>query len=153
MYEWNETQRMIRDMLRQFVEREVKPNLEQLEHGDMPPYALIRKLIKTFGMDAMAREQFKKQIERDEAQARGEERAEKAKDAPKNPMAAEAAAMSMIALIELCRYCPGLVTAMGVSMGLTAQAIMSKGTLEQKKRWGLDLMTLDKVGAWAITEP
>src|SRR3546814_17969653 len=30
---------------------------------------------------------------------------------------------------------------------------MSKGTSAQKERWGLDLLTLDKVDAWAITEP
>lgn len=152
MHEWNDTQRMMRDMVRQFVEREIKPNLEALEHGDMPPYAIIRKLIKTFGMDAMAREQFKKTIARDEALARGEEPPEKEKKG-QNPMAAEAAAMSMIPVIELCRYCPGMVTAMGVSLGLTGSAIMSKGTIEQKKRWGLDVLTMDKIGAWAITEP
>ena len=32
--------------------------------------------------------------------------------------------MTLIPIIELCRYCPGMVTAMGVSMGLTAGAIM-----------------------------
>ena len=46
-----------------------------------------------------------------------------------------------------------MVTAMGVSVGLTAGAIMSKGSLAQKKRWGLDLLTLAKIGSWAITEP
>jgi alkylation response protein AidB-like acyl-CoA dehydrogenase len=153
MYEWNDTQRMMRDMVRQFVEREIKPNLEALEHGDMPPYAIIRKLIKTFGMDAMAREQFKKSIEREEALSRGEEPPSKEKKAGQNPMAAEAAALSMIPIIELCRYCPGMVTAMGVSMGLTGQAIMAKGTLEQKKRWALPVLTMEKIGAWAITEP
>src|SRR3546814_20078316 len=61
--------------------------------------------------------------------------------------------MTMIPIIEICRYSPGMVTAMGVSMGLTSAAIMSKGTIAQKERWGLDLLTLDKVGAWAITEP
>jgi alkylation response protein AidB-like acyl-CoA dehydrogenase len=40
-----------------------------------------------------------------------------------------------------------------VSVGLTAAAIMSKGTEAQKRRWALDLLTLDKIGAWAITEP
>ena len=30
---------------------------------------------------------------------------------------------------------------------------MSKGTTAQKERWALDLLTLDKIGAWAITEP
>jgi alkylation response protein AidB-like acyl-CoA dehydrogenase len=46
-----------------------------------------------------------------------------------------------------------MVTAMGVSMGLTSAAIMSKGTIAQKERWALDLLTLNKIGAWAITEP
>ena len=30
---------------------------------------------------------------------------------------------------------------------------MSRGTAAQKERWALDLLTFDKVGAWAITEP
>jgi len=59
----------------------------------------------------------------------------------------------MLPIIEICRYSPGLVTAMGVSMGLTASAIMSKGTIAQKKRWARDILTMDKIGAWAITEP
>jgi alkylation response protein AidB-like acyl-CoA dehydrogenase len=42
---------------------------------------------------------------------------------------------------------------MGVSVGLAAGAIMSRGTTRQKERWALDLQTLDKIGAWAITEP
>ena len=46
-----------------------------------------------------------------------------------------------------------MVTAMGVSVGLTAAAILGKGTTRQKERWALDLLTLDKIGAWAITEP
>ncbi len=61
--------------------------------------------------------------------------------------------MTLIPIIELCRVCPGMVTAMGVSMGLTAASIMSKGTTDQKERWGLDLLTMDKIGSWAITEP
>src|SRR5207237_8205675 len=56
-------------------------------------------------------------------------------------------------VIELGRYGPGMVTARGGSRGLTASAIMSRGTTAQKERWGLDLLTLDKIGAWAITEP
>jgi alkylation response protein AidB-like acyl-CoA dehydrogenase len=59
----------------------------------------------------------------------------------------------MIPIIELCRFSPGIVTAMGVSMGLAASAISSRGTIAQKERWVPDLLTMDKVGAWAITEP
>jgi hypothetical protein len=46
-----------------------------------------------------------------------------------------------------------MVTAMGVSMGLTAASINSKGTIAQKERWVPELLTLEKIGAWAITEP
>ncbi|HEV3132588.1 MAG TPA: acyl-CoA dehydrogenase family protein, partial [Acidimicrobiales bacterium] len=67
MFEWSEEQLMVRDAIRRFIEAEVVPNLEELEHGDMPPYDIIRKLYATFGMDQMARERFKKQVERKEA--------------------------------------------------------------------------------------
>src|SRR5207342_890141 len=70
-----------------------------------------------------------------------------------NPEAGMELAMRMIPIIELSRHSPGMVTALGVSMGLTAGAIMSRGTIAQKERWALDLLTLEKIGAWAITEP
>ena len=63
---------MIRDAVRRFVEKEIKPNLEELEHGDMPPYDILRKLFATFGMDAMARERVPRRIEREKAIAAGE---------------------------------------------------------------------------------
>mgnify|MGYP001206239744 FL=1 len=63
------------------------------------------------------------------------------------------AGYTLIPIIELCRHCPGMVTAMGVSVGLTASAIQAKGTIAQKERWVPQLLTLEKVGAWAITEP
>src|SRR5687768_13845818 len=147
MFEWSEEQKMIRDAIRQFVDKEIKPNLEELEHGDLPPYDILRKLFRTFGMDAMAREGFRRQIEREKAIANGE------KIAPRESGGGGGGGMTLIPIIELCRYCPGMVTAMGVSMGLTASAIMSRGTTAQKERWALDLLTMDKVGAWAITEP
>jgi alkylation response protein AidB-like acyl-CoA dehydrogenase len=151
MIEWSEQHLMIRDAVRRFVEAEIKPNLEQLEHGDLPPYDVLRKLISTFGMDEMARVRFQKQMAREKAQAAS------GAPAPESEREAggrgDAVAMQLIPIIELCRYCPGMVTAMGVSMGLTAAAILSKGTTQQKERWALDLLTMKKIGAWAITEP
>jgi alkylation response protein AidB-like acyl-CoA dehydrogenase len=140
MYQWSDEQVMVREAVRRFVEEEIAPNLEELEHGDTPPYDVLRKMIRTFGIDAMARESFKRRLDAD-----GSERSGGGSEM--------GAAMAVIPIIELCRYCPGMVTAMGVSMGLTAAAIMSKGTRRQKERWALDLLTLDKIGAWAITEP
>ncbi len=146
MIEWSEQHQMIRDAIRRFVEAEIVPHVEELEHGDMPPYDILRKMFSAFGMDAMARSRFEKMIEREESgepPRRSEERTDRA----------DSTAMQLIPIIELCRHCPGMVTAMGVSVGLTAGAIMSKGSLAQKKRWGLDLLTLAKIGSWAITEP
>ncbi|MCP4002780.1 MAG: acyl-CoA dehydrogenase [bacterium] len=149
MIEWSEQHLMIRDTVRRFVEDEIAPNLEELEHGDLPPYDILRKLYSTFGMDEMARARFDKQIER-EKQGKAPR---KSKDTPDDSARADQAAMSIIPIIELCRFCPGMVTALGVSTGLTAAAVNSKGTIEQKERWGKDLLTLEKIGAWAITEP
>ena len=108
-------------------------------------------------MDELAGTRFDKQIEKEEAMARGEETE---KPAPKttnggavSAEALDAAAMGMIPIIEISRHCQGLITAMGVSVGLTGGAIMSKGSLAQKKKYGRELLTLEKVGAWAITEP
>ena len=150
MIEWSESQLMIRDAVRKFVEAEVAPHVEELEHGDLPPYAILRKMFTAFGMDEMARARFEKQIEREK---KGEASRKSSSDDADPAARADQAAASLIPIIELCRYCPGMVTAMGVSVGLTASAIISKGTVEQKERWGLELLTLEKVGAWAITEP
>jgi acyl-CoA dehydrogenase len=153
MIEWNDEQLMVRDAMRRFVEEEVKPHLEDLEHGDLPPYDIIRKMLQTFGMDAMARDRFKRTIEREKAEAEARERGEEPPPREEKGSGGGGGGLNTIPIIELCRYCPGMVTAMGVSMGLTASAIMSKGTITQKERWALDLLTFDKVGAWAITEP
>jgi alkylation response protein AidB-like acyl-CoA dehydrogenase len=144
MYEWSDEQLAIRDAVRRFVEDEVKPNVEELEHGETPPYDIIRKLYRTFGLDAMAREATKKAIERKTNGTTAPERAEGG---------GGGAALMLIPIIELCHYCPGIVTALGVSTGLAGGTIMKSGTPAQMERWGLDLMTVDKVGAWAITEP
>jgi acyl-CoA dehydrogenase len=148
MIEWSEQHLMIRDMVRRFVEAEIKPRLTELEHGDTPPYDVLRRMMQTFGLDEMARLRFRTQIEREKAGAHG--------DGPSKPREARTTddiGMQLIPIVELCRYCPGMVTALGVSVGLTASAIMSRGTLAQKERWALPLLTLEKIGAWAITEP
>src|SRR6266498_5137947 len=152
MFEWSEEHAMVRDAVRQFVDSEIRPHRDELEFGDAPPYDVLRKLFQTFGLEVLAREQFKKRIERERTAAEGSEAGDADADDEARPSGG-GGAMFMIPIIELCRCSPGMVTAMGVSVGLTAAAVMSKGTIEQKERWALDLLTLDKIGAWAITEP
>ncbi|MBI3783902.1 MAG: acyl-CoA dehydrogenase family protein [Deltaproteobacteria bacterium] len=153
MIEWSEQHLMIQDMVRKFIDAEVVPNLEQLEHGDLPPYATMRKLVNAFGLAEAARMRYESQ--KAKALKGGGSAGEEAHGSRNGggPQAADAVAMQLIPIIELSKYVPGMVTAMGVSMGLTAGAIMSKGTWPQRDKWALPLMTLEKVGAWAITEP
>src|SRR5580765_974227 len=123
MIEWNEMQLAVRDMVRRFIDAEIKPKLNDIEHGDLPPYDILRKLVATFGLGDMARARFLRDLER----------SDDAKPREKGPSEERGmqVAMQMIPIIELCRYSPGLVTAMGVSMGLTSAAIMSRGTRRQ----------------------
>jgi len=148
VFEWSEEQNMLREAVRKFVEAEIAPNITELEHGDTPPYDTLRKLYKTFGMDAMARAGAEARIKREK-----EGPAAAPAGGPRGGGGGDGAGLMLIPIIELCRYCPGMVTAMGVSVGLAASSIMSKGTIAQKERWGIDLLTLDKIGSWAITEP
>jgi hypothetical protein len=143
MFEWSEEQVAIRDAVRRFVEEEIKPHVEELEFGDTPPYEVMRKLYKTFGLDSIARDSFTRQLERKRSGAARPARQEGGGNA----------AMTLIPIIELCHYCPGIVTALGVSTGLAAGTIMKGGTPAQMERWGLNLLTLETIGAWAITEP
>ena len=155
MIEWSEQHQMIRDALRRFVEAEIAPQVEALEHGDLPPYEILRKMFRTFGLDELARARFRGQMKREEsgAEPRESKRSAASRSGEASASRGDAAAMPLLAIIELCRHCPGMVTAMGVSVGLAAAAILSKGTRAQKERWALDLLTFDKIGAWAITEP
>jgi alkylation response protein AidB-like acyl-CoA dehydrogenase len=135
MIEWSETDLLIRDTIREYVDKEIRPHVEELEHGDTPPYEVIRRFFAAFGIDAMARDSFDANQTGGGTGGSGRE------------------ALSLIAASELSRVCMGLVTAMGVSVGLAAGTIMARGTPEQKTRWAKDLLTFAKVGAWAITEP
>ena len=148
MFEWSEEQLAIRDAVRRFVAEEVAPNVEELEHGETPPYAVMRKLYRTFGLDEAARQSFKRALDRKTSGGGADPGA-----AAERAEGGSNAALILIPIIELCHYCPGIVTALGVTTGLAGGTIMKSGTPAQMERWGLDLMTLDKVGAWAITEP
>jgi alkylation response protein AidB-like acyl-CoA dehydrogenase len=143
MYEWSEEHQAIINVVRRFVDEEIRPHLDDLEHNGVPPYDILRKMYDVFGLKALAKESFQRQLERKIA----------GDASPIDRSGGHDPAMTLITTIELCRVSPGLVTSLGVSTGLAAGTINKLGTPAQMQRWSLDLMTLDKVGAWAITEP
>ncbi|MFC9892295.1 acyl-CoA dehydrogenase family protein [Nocardia sp. NPDC127579] len=157
MFEWSETDVLIRDAVRAFIDKEVRPHLEALDSGEMQPYPVIRKLFSEFGIDAMGGEAVDKLLSRrrtiEDAVAAGEPKPErKAKSSGGGPFAGQESLMAVL-VGELSGVCMGLVTAMGVSIGLGATTILSRGTLAQQERWLKDIVTLQKIAAWAITEP
>jgi len=141
MYGWSDTHLAIQEVMRRFVDDEIRPHVDDIEHNGVPPYDILRKMYQVFGLKEMAKENFQRQLQR---KISGE-------DAPAKRTSDPAA--QLISTIELCRVSPGLVTSLGVSTGLAAGTINKLGTPAQMERWGLDLLTLDKIGAWAITEP
>jgi len=143
MFDWSEEHQAISAVVRRFVDEEIRPHLDDLEHNGVPPYDILRKMYDTFGLKDMARDSFQRQLQR-----------KLADDEPsRDQRGGSDPAAQLITTIELCRVSPGLVTSLGVSTGLAAGTINKLGTPAQMERWGLDLMTLDKIGAWAITEP
>jgi alkylation response protein AidB-like acyl-CoA dehydrogenase len=133
---WSEEQEMFRAALRRFVDAELMPDRMVLEHGDALPYDHIRRYYDTFEVGVSALDRFARSLD-----------GTTAAEPPRS------AAETLLPMIELSRCSPGLVTAMGVSVSLAAGAILRSGTREQKERWVPGLLTFDKVGAWAITEP
>ncbi|MGV9616059.1 acyl-CoA dehydrogenase family protein [Nocardia xishanensis] len=157
MFEWSETDVMVRDAVRTFIDKEIRPHLDALDSGEMLPYPIIRKLFADFGIDAMGSEAvaklLAKQRAKEEALAAGAPAPEKSeKRSGGSPFSGQESLMAVL-ISELSGVCMGLVTAMGVSIGLGATTIMSRGTLAQKERWLADIVTMRKVAAWAITEP
>ncbi len=150
MFEWSEQHKQIRGMIRRFVQTSIVPHRDALEFGEMPPYDILRKLLRSFGADEMALAQFQADIAREKSGAAPRDRKPRAEF---SSGAADAAAMRVLPILEISRHSPGMITALGVSVGLTSTAIMKKGTLAQKEAFVPPLLTLEKVGAWAITEP
>ncbi|MCU1647926.1 MAG: Acyl-CoA dehydrogenase, short-chain specific [Nocardia sp.] len=158
MFEWSETDEMIRDAVRSFIDKEIRPNLEALDSGEMLPYPIIRNLFSQFGIDALGGEAISKMLARqrkkEAALAAGEPLPEKKErtSGDGGPFSGQESMMAVL-VSELSGVCMGLVTAMGVSIGLGATTILARGTLAQKERWLPDIVTMKKVAAWAITEP
>lgn len=151
MFEWSEEDLMVRDAVRGFIDKEVRPHIDELESGQLPPYDITRKMLAAFGMDSMAAENLERELAAEEAGGNGADAS--AGEAKRGTSQSLANPMFMILNMEMAGVSLGLIGSMGVSMGLTVSTIRSRGTLAQKRRWLPGLVTMEKVGAWAITEP
>jgi hypothetical protein len=140
MIGWSAEQQLIRDGLRKFVRTEIEPRRDELEHGELPPYDMLRRMYAAFGMADTAMDAYRRRMDPAEA-------------GPRRARSADEIAAVLLPLIELSRCSPGMVTALGVSTNLTTGAVLSGGSREQIERWVPDLLTLRTIGSWALTEP
>lgn len=150
MYEWSDMDLAVQEAIRQFVDAEIRPHREALEFGDLPPYDILRKLWKTFGIDVMASDAIATLLAKERS---GQQSHGGTSSGGMGGGFGAQASMGVILIKEICRVSPGFVGAFGVSLGLGAATILSRGTLAQKERWVPELVTLDKIAAWALTEP
>ncbi len=144
MHGFTEEQEMVRKLVRRWTAGKLEPKVDALEAGE-PPYELMRDFARTFGIPDLARAAFAKLEQRAQEGA--------STSGARGGLAAADPALATIVSIELSRVSPGFALAFGASAGLAGGAIMGKGTLEQKRRWGLPILTWDRIGAWGMTEP
>jgi hypothetical protein len=54
---------------------------------------------------------------------------------------------------EMSRVSPGFCMSWGAGVGLCGGNILDKGTPDQIRKYAVPAITMDKIGAWALTEP
>ncbi|MBU2550390.1 MAG: acyl-CoA dehydrogenase family protein [Proteobacteria bacterium] len=151
MFELNEPQRMVEQVFRQFAEKELLPRVERLESGEELPYDLMRRMTR----DLMGGDRISKALHRqadrmetgssEDGRPAGREKGRRGE--MDDPMI-----FSLIAK-ELSRVSPGFTMSWGVSVGLCGAGILNKGTPDQIRRYAAPVMSMERIGAWALTEP
>ncbi|HUS65544.1 MAG TPA: acyl-CoA dehydrogenase family protein [Kofleriaceae bacterium] len=148
MFELNEQHRMVAQMVRKWCEAKLVPLIPALEAGEAQPFDLMRELARTFGLDHLARAGLEKRIAKlRSGEAGAGEARESGTGMSDDPL------MPFVLVKELSRISPGFAMGWGVSVGLAGGAIASRGTADQIERWGLPLVTTQKIGSWCLTEP
>jgi acyl-CoA dehydrogenase len=140
MLDFSEEHKVAQQAIRAWATSRLAPRVPRLESGEELPYPLMRELGATFGMIDMVKAQFAKM--RDATAGGG-----------RAPGAGGESPLMAILMMELSRVSPGFALAMGASLGLCGGAILARGTPAQKERFALPVMTMEKIGAWALTEP
>jgi alkylation response protein AidB-like acyl-CoA dehydrogenase len=138
MLDFSEEQKAIQTAIRSWCRAQLEPKVASLEAGTESVYPVMRAMGQTFGIADVARSAF--------ARAGDSPNTERSPRASEGPLTA-------ILMMELSRVCPGFAMAFGASIGLFGGAVMARGTPEQREKWALPVLTLEKIGAWGLTEP
>lgn len=140
MLDFSEEQVLAQQAIRGWCAQKLEPKVLAMEAQEISIYPVMREMAATFGIGDVAKSLFAKMKDRQN----GHE--------PKKGLGSDPAMMAILSM-ELARVCPGFALAFGASLGLFAGGVMARGTLEQKERWALPVLTMDRIGAWGLTEP
>ncbi len=121
-------QESIRDLARDFVERELKPVSRQLETGDLDLLKMLWGKMAETGLTGLP--------------------------FPEAFGGSEADSLSyFLVLEEIAKVSAALATSLSVHVSLSGLPILYNGTEEQKQKYLPDLVSGAKIGAFALTEP
>ncbi|MCM4156542.1 acyl-CoA dehydrogenase family protein [Gramella sp. AN32] len=126
--DFTEEQKMMRDSVKEFVDREIWPNKERFEHKD---YALTEEIMQKAGelgfLGVAVPEEY------------------------------DGLGMGFVSTMLVCDYISGatgsIATAFGAHTGIGTMPITLYGTEEQKKKYVPKLATGEWFGAYCLTEP
>ena len=121
--DFDETQQAMEEVIRAFCQREIEPCISALESGKASPFDLMRKMSDALGMEALV-----------------------SSGAIADP------AIPAILAKELARVSPGFALSVISNLGCGA-TILTRGGAGLIERCGIPVLSLKKVGCWALTEP
>jgi len=129
--ELNESQRMIKQTFRKFMEKEVEPHVEAMESGEENAFPLIRRMIDELDLMSMYGGAMAEDDDEDRLQF----------------------FLWPTLTVEMSRVSPSFAFGFGVSAGLFAGNIMRRGTPEQIQDYAIPALKGELIGGWALTEP
>jgi alkylation response protein AidB-like acyl-CoA dehydrogenase len=122
-----ENQKMIQDMVRDFGERHIKPDMMKWDESQEMPVEVFRKLGELGLMGVLV---------------------------PNEYGGSGFGYMEYVtAIVELAKVCGSIGLSMAAHNSLCTGHIMQFGSEEQKKKWLPKLATGEWMGAWGLTEP
>ena len=136
-----DTERLLRDTFRGWFTSELAPQVAAMESGTVTPYALMRTMHRTLGLDAMLTRTAGGATRGSDTTASGGLEANVARYA------------RTTFVVEMARVSPSFALSWGASTGLFGANVLGKGTPEQVERFAMPVLRSERVGAWGLTEP
>jgi hypothetical protein len=149
MFELDETLSAVEAAVRDFCKREVEPCIAEIESGERSSFGVLRSFAAAFGLGEALGAPMKARAER---LRRGDPQRSAAQAERPGGLDSGDLGMASVVTKELARSSPGLALCLMSNLGAAA-TIGAKGDADLIDRWALPLLTFEKVGCWALTEP